>query len=348
MLHDDFVHIAHKIVGDARGWQQRLVSVALTHGYNLSQSTLSQIVNKKIEISSRVETIINNLHNKISNNVIELHNSNINDEIEEIEPEELTEEDLNDDEIMSDIAHRFSLYQEAVQAVVEGSQRGRIIYGGSGLGKSSEVDTCEKNANGVFVRLSGVCGLPDFIRFLYKIRNGGVGIIDDCDSLLEDEDSLNIFKAAFDTRQIQKTISYHKRIKLLDDNEKTIPSSFSYSGRLLVITNKNLKKMINNNINKKLIPHWKAIIDRVGFLSLELDTPRRRFLWIKYKCQNSSIFQANNIYDRKIQEEILSFIKENINHFDEPSLRLVVNLCEYRLHHPRNWKEHAKLSLMNK
>jgi len=103
-------------------------------------------------------------------------------------------------------------------------------------------------------------------------------VFDDCDSILQDELSLNILKAALDSKKTRKICWNTDSYKLRNEG---VPDTFNFEGSAIFITN--LK--FENVKSKKLQDHLEAIQSRCHYLDLTLDTERDKLLRIKTDCR---------------------------------------------------------------
>jgi hypothetical protein len=152
------------------------------------------------------------------------------------------------DEIMEDIA-------SVVRAVALGNVNGLMISGKAGTGKTHTVTAALKKNKARFVVVSGSASTPGIMMELYK-NNGGIIVFDDCDSVFDDQESRNIFKAALDTKRV-RTISYKKQNPNFYDPDKVrdpdqlaefeeagrIPNTFEFDGRVIFISNLKKEKL---------------------------------------------------------------------------------------------------------
>ena len=102
-------------------------------------------------------------------------------------------------------------------------------------------------------------------------------VFDDCDSVLMDELSLNILKAALDSGKRRVLHWNADSAKLRSEG---IPNKFEFKGGVIFITNVKFE----NVRSKKLQDHLEALQSRCHYLDLTLDTMRDKFLRIKQIC----------------------------------------------------------------
>jgi hypothetical protein len=101
-----------------------------------------------------------------------------------------------------------------------------------------------------------------------------VFVFDDCDSVLMDDLSLNILKAALDSKK-NRTIHWNtEAFKLRNEG---VPDSFQFKGSAIFITN--IK--FDNVKSKKLRDHLEALESRCHYIDLTIDTEREKLPRIK-------------------------------------------------------------------
>ena len=114
-----------------------------------------------------------------------------------------------DEEIVERLRQRFDVLKEMTKAVKEGNVRAMIVTGPPGVGKSFGVDEVLSkddlfNALGQrkprYEIVKGAMSAIGLYTKLYEYsEKGNVIVFDDCDSVLLDDLSLNILKAALDS-----------------------------------------------------------------------------------------------------------------------------------------------------
>jgi len=173
---------------------------------------------------------------------------------------------------------------------------------------------------------------------LYEYADkGNVVVFDDCDSVLLDDLSLNILKAALDS-------STKRMIHWNTDSSKLraegVPGSFEFKAGAIFITN--IK--FDHVKSKKLQDHLAALESRCHYIDLQMDTEREKVLRIKQIVKDGMLdsydFQNNE------QEEVVGFIDDQKKKLRELSLRTVLKIADLRKSFPNNWKEMAEVTVM--
>lgn len=189
----------------------------------------------------------------------------------------------NDDE-EDDINHKFEAFGRFAAGVIKGRMKSLIAYGSGGVGKTYTVTTeLEKAGKKIFdpelhdagddgydyVKMTGKMTAAAVYQAMYE-HNGKILLFDDCDSVLQDENAINLFKGALDTSG-DGTIDWGSAKKLKDSTGQEIPGKFPFSGRAIFISNLNVGKDKNGKQeNAQLQP----IISRGYGINLTMDAAK--------------------------------------------------------------------------
>ena len=253
----------------------------------------------------------------------------------------------SDEAIMERIGERFDIMDSMTQAVVDGVVRSMIVVGPPGVGKSFNVVKKLEEANlfnmiGGDIRFEVVKGATTALGLYAKLyeysKEGDVLVFDDCDSILMDELSLNILKAALDTNK-KRTIHWNSDSKLLQ--REGIPNKFDFKGACIFITN--IK--FDNVRSAKLRDHLSALESRSHYIDLSMNTMRDKMLRIKQIARTGELFKEYK-FENGEDQEILTFMEECQGRLREMSLRCAVKLADLRKTMPMNWKRTAEVTLM--
>jgi hypothetical protein len=170
-------------------------------------------------------------------------------------------------------------------------------------------------------------------------------VFDDCDSILLDDVSLNILKAALDSSK-KRTISWNTDSRIL--RSEGIPDKFEFKGGAIFITN--LK--FENVRSKKLQDHLSALESRCHYIDLRMDSEREKVLRIEQIVFSPEAGQNGMLDDYEISDiakhEVVDFIKDNRVNMREISLRTVLKVADLRKSFPTNWKAMAEVTVMRK
>lgn len=172
------------------------------------------------------------------------------------------------------INERFAAAGRFVKAVIGGAVKAALLYGTGGVGKTYEVtkrldmagktqydevkhqaanllgkesgDSEEggedepaeegvKSTNYDWIKITGYMSAPEVYRTMYE-HNGKILVFDDCDKVLRDETSVNLFKGALDTSG-DGTISYSTKTGVKSEGGGKLPKSFQFTGHAIFISN---------------------------------------------------------------------------------------------------------------
>lgn len=259
---------------------------------------------------------------------------------------------FNDEEwaTIQRIQKMFDVLGELTTATVNGGVRGLIVYGPPGVSKTYTVEKILGletlgsifSGNGPsYNTVSGFMRTPHLFTELYDNRKPtDVLVIDDCDSALQDQDSLMLLKAALDTTE-KRTITYNAQSPLL--KQRGIPNTFEFCGSVIFITNTDFK----NCNTPKLKDHLEAIMSRCHYLDISIDSDEDKLLWIKYVSLSSDMLTKRSIQLEDILK-LLEYIESNLDKMNDLSLRAVIKLADLFTINQVQWKDTANLTLLNK
>ena len=253
-----------------------------------------------------------------------------------------------DEEIMARIEDRFEILNEMTRATVNGDVRAMVVVGPPGVGKSYGVEH-ELSQAGILDDLAGrprsyevVKGAMTPIGLYCKLyeysEKNKVLVFDDCDSVLMDDLSLNILKAALDSSK-KRTIHWNADSHKL--RNEGVPNKFDFQGSVIFITN--IK--FDNVRSAKLKDHLDALMSRCHYLDLTLDTMRDKFLRIKQIARTGGLFREYGM-DQTGEDEIITFMQEKQTRLREMSLRMAIKLADLRRMSPGRWMSIAENTCM--
>ena len=255
-----------------------------------------------------------------------------------------------DEQIIERIGKRFSILDEMTKACINGDVRAMIVVGPPGVGKSYGVERQLEKA-GVYTELSSRPKPYDIVKgamsaiglycklFNYKEKDN-VLVFDDCDSVLQDELSLNILKAALDSKKTRKICWNTDSYKLRNEG---VPDTFNFEGSAIFITNIKFE----NVKSKKLQDHLEAVQSRCHYLDLTLDTARDKLLRIKQIAGTGALYQDYDFNGHQV-EEMLDFMTDNADNLNELSLRMALKIADLRNISNSNWREMAEVTCMKR
>jgi len=256
-----------------------------------------------------------------------------------------------DEQIMDRLRERFEILDSMTRAVKEGNVRAMIVSGPPGVGKSFGVETVLEKAD-LFNKLAekkpkyevvkGAMSAIGLYAKLYEFSaHGNVVVFDDCDSILQEDLSLNILKGALDSSS-RRFISWNTDSRIL--RSEGIPDRFEFKGAAIFITNIKFEHVRS----KKLRDHLDALESRCHYIDLQMDTTREKILRIKQIISDGMLekYDFDNI--DIVRDELVDFIVTNQTKLRELSLRMVLKLADLRKSFPSNWQAMARTTCMKR
>jgi DNA-binding NarL/FixJ family response regulator len=250
-----------------------------------------------------------------------------------------------DEEIIERLRTRFNMLKELTSAVKKGHIRGMIVSGPPGVGKSSGIEEVVQKHN-MFDTVGERFQSCKIIRgtispvilyqklYEYKDKNNLI-VFDDTDSVLKDEEGINIIKAALDSGE-RRTLSYHKDSRILRD--AGIPNEFDFEGGAIFLTNLKLSNIRGKNVRD----HIAALESRCHYLDLTIDTAREKILRIKQVIADGMLGHLT----QDDRDDIVEFIESNASKMREISLRSAIKAAELKQAMPSAWRMFAQETLL--
>jgi len=256
----------------------------------------------------------------------------------------------SDEEIMARLGQRFDILEDMTRAVKKGDVRAMIVTGPPGVGKSFGVEKV-LSKHDVFATVAddkklkkyeivkGAMSAIGLYSKLYEFSDAkSILVFDDCDSILMEDLSLNILKAALDSSK-KRTISWNTDSRLL--RSEGVPNQFEFKGGAIFISN--IK--FDHVKSKKLKDHLEALESRCHYLDLTIDTEREKLLRIKQVVRDSGMLDDYELSD-EAKQEVVDFINTNAKRMRELSLRMVLKVADIRVSMPDNWQAVVEVTCM--
>ena len=259
---------------------------------------------------------------------------------------------VTDAEIIERLRQRFQILEDMTRACKKGDVRAMIVTGPPGVGKSFGVekvlakhDVFATVANNEKLKkyevVKGAMSAIGLYKKLYEFSDKKcILVFDDCDSVLLDDLSLNILKAALDSSK-KRTIHWNTDSRLL--RSEGVPNSFEFAGGAIFITNIKFE----NVRSKKLQDHLAALESRCHYLDLTIDTEREKILRIKQVVAECGMLDDYG-FDASANAELIEFIDTNKSKLRELSLRMVLKLADLKKSMPSNWQAVAEVTCMRR
>ena len=238
-----------------------------------------------------------------------------------------------------DINERFGFVSDLVTMVASGATPSSIISGEGGLGKTYTVTAALKAAGlrditeipvgevvppkSTYRVIKGFSTAKGLYRILCENANS-ILVFDDCDSILKDDNALNILKSALDT--------FDKRIITWNTSrdEDDMPRWFEFKGGIIFITNMPLAKV------------EQAVRSRA--MCVDLTMTKAQKIERMREIMKSDDFMPYVVESKKI--EALALVDELKEKSKEVSLRTLIKTVKIANGGTSNWKKLAEYMLL--
>tara|TARA_B100001964_G_scaffold19627_1_gene19994 strand:+ start:2511 stop:3635 length:1125 start_codon:yes stop_codon:yes gene_type:complete len=273
--------------------------------------------------------------------IVNFYGEDVKQELVDNTPQAVKQE-VSDEERLAEIRERFEILDEMTQGSIDGVVRGMVVTGPPGVGKSYGVEkVIEKNS--MFEKLAdkplkfgtekGAASAIGLYQLLYRYADpGSVLVLDDCDSILWDEVSLNLLKAALDS-SAKRMISWNTESSAL--RREGVPEKFEFCGSVIFITNLKF-----DSAKGKIKDHLDAILSRCHYLDLTLDTMRDKMLRVKQIVKDGMLEKYN--FSKEEVAGLVSYMEENKDKLREVSLRMVTKIADLKKMSPTRWERLAE------
>lgn len=252
-----------------------------------------------------------------------------------------------DAEIVERIRSRFAMLGEMTKAVKKGDVRAMIVSGPPGVGKSHGVEEVldrykmmetmgGKKTHEVIKGAMSPIGL--YCKLFKMSEAGNVVVFDDCDSIFQEELSLNILKAALDSKKSRWIHWNTDSFKLRNEG---VPDKFKFDASAIFITNLKFDK-----VKGKLREHLEALESRCHYMDLTIDTERDKMLRIRQVIEDGML----DVYTLSddVKEDIIDFVDINKSRLRELSLRSVLKVADLAVSFPDRWQDFAENTVMRR
>ena len=261
----------------------------------------------------------------------------------------VTQREETDEETIERLRERFEMLEDMTKATKRGDVRAMIVSGPPGVGKSHGVEKVlgkheliaqlgDRPAKYEVVK--GAMSAIGLYCKLYKHADkDNVLVFDDCDSVFSDELSLNILKAALDSKKNRKICWNTDSFKLRNEG---VPDSFNFAGSAIFITN--IK--FDNVKSKKMRDHLEALESRCHYIDLTIDTDREKMLRIKQITKDGMLDEYQ--LGEHVVDEIVDYMESNKTKLRELSLRTVLKIADLAKAFPSKWEAMAENTVMKR
>ena len=261
----------------------------------------------------------------------------------------VTKREESDEEVIDRMRERFDMLEDMTKAAKKGTVRAMIVSGPPGVGKSFGVEkvlgkhdliaTLGEKAPKYEVVKGAMSAIGLYCKLFNYADKDNVLVFDDCDSVLLDDLSLNILKAALDSKKSRRIHWNTDSFKLRNEG---VPDSFEFKGSAIFITN--IK--FDNVKSKKLRDHLEALESRCHYIDLTIDTEREKMLRIKQITGDGMLDEY--MLGETVVDDIVDFIDINKKRLRELSLRTVLKVADLAKAFPDKWEAMAENTVMRR
>lgn len=263
----------------------------------------------------------------------------------------VTKREESDEETIERLRERFEMLEDMTKACKKGDVRAMIVSGPPGVGKSFGVEKVlgkhdlladiagDSKLRKYEVVKGAMSAIGLYCKLFQYADKDNVIVFDDCDSVLLDDLSLNILKAALDSK---KTRTIHWNTDSFKLRNEGVPDSFKFEGSCIFITN--LK--FDNVKSKKLRDHLAALESRCHYMDLTIDTEHEKMLRIRQVITDGMLDTYS--FDDDVKEEIIDFVDINKKRLRELSLRTVLKVADLAKAFPDRWEAMAENTVMQR
>jgi len=228
-------------------------------------------------------------------------------------------------EIDARIRKTFSALSTIVKGVIAGHLRSVVVSGAPGCSKTWTIEH-ELNRGQAMekIKFNSVKGTMSAIKLyqaLYTSQSrGDVLLIDDCDKIFDNEESLNILKASLDTGDV-RMVHWNKESSILE--QAGITSPFEFEGSVIFVTNKDFAAEIAGG--SKMSVHYEALIDRSLYLDLGIHTRREIIVRISQVIFSDEFLSENSLTADEAKS-IMIWLNKHQDELRAVSIRTVLHL----------------------
>lgn len=253
----------------------------------------------------------------------------------------------SDAEIVERIRERFDMLKDMTKAVKKGNVRAMIVSGPPGVGKSHGVEEVLERyammetlgANKSHEVIKGAMSPIGLYCKLFSMADKGkVVVFDDCDSIFQDDLSLNILKAALDSKKNRWIHWNTDSFKLRNEG---VPDKFKFEASAIFITNLKFDK-----VKGKLREHLEALESRCHYMDLTIDSDKDKVLRIKQVVQDGML--DDRALSDDVKADIMEFVEMNKSRLRELSLRTVLKVADLATAFPNKWEAMAENTVMRR
>lgn len=228
-----------------------------------------------------------------------------------------------------------------IRDVMDGTYGSAIVYGRPGTGKTTLVQSALESAGleyrkNYWVARSHITPAMLYVALYNTRRSGQFLVLDDCDTILNNELGINMIKAATDQtyREVRWDSTHNLKSPIQQQN---IPPSFEYQGTIIITTN-----ITPHSGRGRMAQHMDAVRSRCVPFSLTSDDNQDAFAHLFHLVYDDDMLAGDfpeATWDHKV--ELLKFVLANIDDIRMLDLRKPAQVMATMLKHPRDWQRKA-------
>jgi hypothetical protein len=169
---------------------------------------------------------------------------------------------------------------------------------------------------------------------------GSVIVLDDADSIFNDEEALNILKVLCDSSEVRR-VSWMKESNALVADD--IPQTFEFKGAMIFISNLDFQRFVDEGKNK-YAQHFEALMSRSLYLDLRLHSRSELAVWVEHVAISGKIFEREGLTTTQ-GNAVLNFLKTHREQLRELSIRTLLKTSQLVKAH-KNWESMARILLL--
>jgi glycerol-3-phosphate responsive antiterminator len=242
-----------------------------------------------------------------------------------------------------EIESRFDALALLADGIIDGKIRSLIVSGAAGVGKSYTLEQKlnEALAADTIAQVTHIKGTISpiglYMTLFENNKKGDIIVLDDIDSIFQDEEAMNLLKGALDSNG-RRVISWIKDSRFLE--ERSIPNTFEYKGQIVFLTNVDLQNVFDKG--GRMAVHMGALMSRACYLDLGIHTAEQIMIRIRQVLKISDM--GLGLSAAQIQL-ILDWMESNITNLRAISLRTVIQ-CSGYMKISKDWQLLARNTLL--
>lgn len=242
---------------------------------------------------------------------------------------------LTEDQVEAIIEERFEVMNTLTHSLRISDIKSVIITGAAGIGKTFNIEQylekVEREEGQHWGSIGGNCTNFGLYEVLYEYRNeGSILVMDDVD-VFKEEVQINMLKKALDTGK-RRVIDWRSASKVLD--ERGLPDSFEFKGKIIFLTNTNMYAEIAQGTKRS--PHLNALISRSVTLDLGIHCTKTILIHVRNVIRKSNMLVERGLTPYQ-QEQAIKWLEDNRDNLAALSLRTPLMMGEYMKTDSKGW-----------